>query len=118
MQAIPGVAVGVERGHVDVERAVLRGHTLADKLVDGAGFEMGAARALIPVPEGLAVGVLERRTLGDFEQGLASIASPMKVSTSRLDSASSLIACWSCGVITSDCDWRMSRRGPSAMNRD
>ena len=35
----------------------------------------------------------------------------MKASTSRFDSASSLIACCSCGVITSDWDWRRSRRG-------
>jgi hypothetical protein len=39
----------------------------------------------------------------------------MKLSTSRLDRASSLIACWSWGVITSDWLWRRSRRGPKAM---
>ena len=50
-------------------------------------------------------------------RGLASSASPMKVSISRLDSASSLIACWSCGVITSDCDCLRSRRGPSAISQ-
>src|SRR6185369_13565232 len=36
----------------------------------------------------------------------------MKVSTSRFDSASSLIACWSCGVMTSDWDCRRSSLGP------
>ena len=47
--------------------------------------------------------------------GCVSISSAMKLSTSRLDSASSRIACWSCGVITSDWLCRRSRRGPSAM---
>ena len=49
--------------------------------------------------------------------GFFSSSSAMNASISRLDSASSLIACWSCGVITSDCDWRRSRRGPRPMRR-
>ncbi len=49
--------------------------------------------------------------------GLLSSASPMKVSISRLDSASSLIACCSCGVITSDWDCRRSSLGPSAIGQ-
>ena len=47
--------------------------------------------------------------------GLRSISSAMKVSTSRFDSASRRIACCSCGVITSDCDCRRSRRGARLM---
>src|SRR5579863_498822 len=39
----------------------------------------------------------------------------MKVSISRFDNASSLIACCNCGVITSDWDCRISSRGPSAI---
>ena len=49
---------------------------------------------------------------GASSSGFFSISSAMKLSTSRLDSASSRIACWSCGVITSDWVWRRSRRGP------
>ena len=49
--------------------------------------------------------------------GLASSASPMKVSSSRFDSASRRIACCNCGVITSDCDCRRSSRGPSAIGQ-
>ncbi len=49
--------------------------------------------------------------------GFFSSSSAMKLSISRLESASSWIACWSCGVITSDWDWRRSRRGPRAIDR-
>src|SRR4051812_40453268 len=43
--------------------------------------------------------------------GLRSSSSSTKAATSRLLDCSSLIACRSCGVITSDCDCRRSRRG-------
>src|SRR5690606_30912234 len=42
--------------------------------------------------------------------GLRSNSSSTKAATSRFDSCNSLIACKSCGGITSDCDWRSSSR--------
>ena len=49
--------------------------------------------------------------------GFFSSSPATKASSSRLDSASSLIACCNCGVMTRDWLWRMSRRGPSAIRR-
>src|SRR5262249_28881994 len=47
--------------------------------------------------------------------GLRSSSSSTKADRSRLDSCSSLMACISCGVITSDWDWRNSNLCVSAM---
>ena len=49
--------------------------------------------------------------------GLRSISSSTKRSSSTCVSCSSLIDCISCGVITSDCDWRSCSLAVSAMCR-
>src|SRR3954468_20558480 len=64
---------------------------------------------------GVSAGASSGSPLALSSSGFFSISSAMKLSTSRLDSASSRIACWSCGVITSDWLCRRSRRGPRPM---
>src|SRR5439155_23496432 len=54
-------------------------------------------------------------SLARSSSGFRSNSSSTKAERSRLDSCSSLIACISCGVITSDCDWRNSNLCVSAM---
>ena len=43
---IAGVAVTVERGRIDIERAVVSGASFTDQLVDRRGFERGAAQVV------------------------------------------------------------------------
>ena len=54
-------------------------------------------------------------SLARSSSGLRSSSSSTNATRSRLDSCSSLIACISCGVITSDCVCRNSRRCVSAI---
>src|SRR6202030_919472 len=54
-------------------------------------------------------------SLARSSSGFRSSSSSTKAERSRLDSCSSLIACISCGVITSDCDCRNSNLCVSAM---
>ena len=54
-------------------------------------------------------------SLARSSSGFRSSSSSTKADRSRFESCSSLIACISCGVITSDCDWRNSNLCVSAM---
>ena len=94
---------------VDVERALAAGRVGLGRSASRLAGVGRPARARAPRPPA------RPRRPPVSSSGFFSSSSAMKLSTSRLDSASSLIACWSCGVITSDWDWRRSRRGPSAM---
>ncbi|MGY3034082.1 hypothetical protein ACVIIV_003252 [Bradyrhizobium sp. USDA 4354] len=57
-------------------------------------------------------------SLARSSSGLRSSSSSTKVVRSRLDNCSSLIACISCGVMTSDCDCRNSNLCVSAMEQE
>ena len=57
-------------------------------------------------------------SLDRSSSGLRSSSSSTNATRSRLDSCSSLIACISCGVITSDCVCRNSSRCVSAIGRE
>src|SRR5206468_7401911 len=57
-------------------------------------------------------------SLARSSSGFRSSSSSTKVVRSRLDNCSSLIACISCGVMTSDCDCRNSNLCVSAMKQE
>ena len=80
---VAGIPVAVESAGIDVERSVPFGHGVGSRL--GAyppRYRAHRVRAFPPASS----------------SGFASSASPMNASISRLDRASSLIACCNCGV--------------------